>query len=227
MSLPEFIDKIIISAGTVTPVILFQIKQYFTNKKDNKILQDSLKETYAQGTRMNETLTAHIERADFSTELHGIIQARAANVIRLSQLDSRCKSVMKEMAKKLEDLSFSYYYNKNRKIKHEMQDFLDVEFEDIETGIKRITKQGVQDFKTYKYPTGKTEVISFYDFIYDEKNRNPFKNLRILKIALEENGFDDEEGPDFIETMDKFTKLILVSFIEDVNAWNEIIDTEK
>jgi len=228
MSTPDFIDKIIISVVTVLPVVIVQIKQYFTNKKDNKIIQDSLKETYAQNQKTQEIVKDHIGKSDFNTELHGIVQARSTNVIRLSKLDSRHKSVLKFVAKSLEDLAFKYYYYKNRKVEHERVDFVDEEMADIETNIKRTVKTSIQDFKTVRYDTGKHEVISFYDFIFDDKNKNPFKNLRILKVALEENGFGTEDGPDFIEIMDKFTKLILVSYTDDVEAWNDIEDyTEK
>lgn len=227
MQISDLVAQLLITIVSVSPVVIVQLRQTMSVKKDSKVIMDSLKETYAQNNKLNEIITNHVERSEFSSELHGIIQARSANIIRLCQLDARYKSVLKTMANLLEDLAFKYYYNKYRKIKHEIIDFLDVEMEDIETTIKRITKHSVTDTKTYKYGSGgstKEVTISFYDFIYDEVNKNPFKFLRILRIALEENGFDTIDGPDFIETMDKFTKLILVSFIEEVKEWNKIKD---
>jgi len=216
------------SIGPAIGFIFMQWKSNINNKKDNKIIMESIKETYAQSQKTQEIVKEHIGKSDFNTELHGIIQARSTNVIRLSKLDPKYKSVMKAMSKSLEDLAFKYYYYKNRKIEHERVDFVDEEMVDIETNIKRITKQTIQDFKTMKYGTNKYEVVSFYDFVFDEKNKNPFQNLRILKIALEENGFGTEDGPDFIETMDKFTKLILSSFIDDIKAWENVEDfTDK
>jgi len=220
--------QLIVSIGPVIGVIIMQWKSNVSNKKDNKIIMDSIKETYSQSQRSHEILTEHIETSVFNTELHGVVQARSTNVIRLSKLDPRHKSVMKFASKSLEDLAFKYYYYKNRKVEHERIDFVDEEVTDIETNIKIFVKRAIQDFKTIKYSTGRYEVISFYDFIFDENNKNPFKNLRILKVSLEENGFGTEDGPDFIEIMDKFTKLILVAYTDDVKAWNDVEDhTEK
>lgn len=221
------IISLVVSIGPIIGVIIMQVRQNWQIKKDNTIIMNSLKETYAQNSKVNETLTTHVEQSVFKSELHSIVQGRSFNIIRTSQLDPKFKLILKDMSAMLENLAFLFYYNKHRKVKHEMADIIEVEINYIEDYIKSLTRLTIDDYKTIKYGSGgatKEKIISFYDFIYDEENKNPFQFLRILRVALETNGFDTEGGPDFIETMDKFTKLILTSFVDEVSEWNKIKD---
>jgi len=220
------IVDVILASLPMIPVIIVQIKQARTATKDNKVILDSLKENYAQTGELKASLTKHIAESQFQQNLHGVIQTRAANLILTSQYETRYKTVMKSMAKKLESLAFRYYYSKYRGVEYEMKDFLTVEIDDIEASIKLQIKHEIPDIKKYKYDRGKVHTISFHDFYYDENTKTPNKYLRILGIVLEENGFDsgEEDAPDFIQTMDKYTKDILTSFMEEVKEWNKIKD---
>jgi hypothetical protein len=223
----EPISAIIVAAIAIIPAVLAGINQARNSKKSNKIIVDSLKENYQQTSEIKEKLLAHIDESVFERNLRSTIQTRAYNIIALSKLPQPFVAILKLMARQLEALSFRYYYSKYRKIDYEMSDFLDIEFENIKTSITRYIKFDINLTKKYKYSAGKVHTVSFLDFFLNEDVRIPFKHLDLLKVTLIENGFDEEDGPNFIDTMDEYTKVILLSFIDDVHTWNNLSEYKE
>jgi len=201
------------------------------NKKENKIIMDSVKENYSQTGELKGAFEKRVAISTFNQNLKSRLQSRRSQIIRASNLDARHKSILKYWAKLIEDLSFEYYYNEYRGISYEMKDFLEVELEEIENSIKAKILHDIQESKVIKYDSMNNETrITFYAWITDVDNRKPFAKMELLKIVLEHNGFDNpdnENSPNFIDTMDEHLKYIMELYIKEVRAWNKIIEPVK
>jgi hypothetical protein len=209
----------------IAPVVFAQIKQYRATKKDNKIITDSLKELYSQNEKIEKSVTSHQDVTKFNLDLRNGIQIKANQAISYSKLDPEFKAIMKEISRRLESLAFGFYYNKNRGKIYEIEDFVNEEINDLKNCysalIKNIDKSKITGWDKF----GQPKLVYFDKFMLDENTRRPFCYFDSLKYTLDKNGFDnknDENSPDFIETMIAYTKNTLNKFVDDVNEWNKI-----
>lgn len=227
----QILTTLLIQGGALIGILLNSWREKIKTKKENKIIIDSLKENYAQTSIVKENQEKGKKIVDFNLSLKSKLQSRRSQIIRGSKLDTKHKSILKKWAKLIEELAFEYYYNEFRGITYEMKDFLEVELADIEHHIKSRIEHDIKETKIIKYDSNNNPTtISFYTWITDEIHRKPFARMELLSIALEHNGFDDptkEDSPDFIYTMDENLKLILESYVNEVNKWNDLEEPIK
>ena len=226
----EFIYEVGKSIAPVIPVAWAIINSNKERKKEHKVVADGLRELNAQNEKTRSILDKREDRLLFDQSLTSALQDTRSQAIRTCRLSDSHKTLLRKWSKLLEDLAPSYYYHKYRGIKYKMKNFLDVELADIETRIKAIIRHDVRESKVIKYDfNGNSTVITFYEWIFKEENRQPFNQMQLLGLSLEHNGFDDKtnpDSPDFIDTMDENLNLILDSYINVVREWMDIKEPE-
>lgn len=210
----------------VAPVIYAQIKQYKTQKRESKAMIEGVREVSAQNTNYREREDLRDKKDKFDKELTSTLEGTRSIIIVSSDVPEMHKSMMRSWGKYIEELAFSYYYNQHRGVAYKIKDFLDVEIGNIETVIKAFIKHDLNESKIVKYKMdGEPITSNFFEWVTDTQNRKPFARMEVLKISLMHNGFDNpenEDSPNFIETIDENLKLILEGYRDLYYDWRKI-----